>query len=39
MKFLITGANGFIGSHLAIKLVKEGYDEHLSGLVTSITIT
>lgn len=25
MKFLITGANGFIGSHLAIKLVKEGH--------------
>ncbi len=25
MKFLITGANGFIGSHLAVELVKKGH--------------
>ena len=26
MKFLITGANGFIGAHLSVKLVKEGHE-------------
>ena len=26
MKLLITGAGGFIGSHLTELLVKEGYD-------------
>ena len=26
MKILVTGADGFIGSHLTEKLVKEGYE-------------
>ena len=25
MKILVTGADGFIGSHLTEKLIKEGY--------------
>ena len=26
MKYLITGITGFLGPHLAIKLLKEGHD-------------
>ena len=26
MKILITGANGFVGSHLCEKLLKDGHD-------------
>ncbi|MFX5602818.1 NAD-dependent epimerase/dehydratase family protein, partial [Acinetobacter baumannii] len=26
MKVLVTGADGFIGSHLTEQLVKQGYD-------------
>ena len=33
-KVLVTGADGFIGSHLTQQLIREGYDVQLSVLTT-----
>ena len=32
-KALVTGATGFVGSHIARRLVRDGFDVHIIALI------